>query len=379
MTRSRRVAAVSFTILAPALAGALVAGCAPGARPADETAAAAAPPAVVQIGRENIVEVTMGEIRTGPVISGALTAALQSTVRAQIAGALVELTVDEGQSVRKGEVIGRIDDRDLRVAADSARAAVRSTETALRVAESEAARTDSLVKAGALASRDLELARNAVEAAQAQVAGARARLAAVEQQLGDTTIRSPLSGIVSETPAHAGDIVTNGTALVTIIDPSSMRLEASVPSDQLTFVKVGSPVQFEVRGYPGQTFSGRIERVSPVADPATRQVSIFVSVPNTGGRLIGGLFAEGRIATAVRQTLVVPSRAVDTTGVTPTVTVIRDGKVARVPVELGLRDEQTEWVEILSGAQLGERVVTGAAQQIAPGTPVAMKGEPGTL
>lgn len=378
MIRTTPVAALLPTMLAAGLTMGLTAACGRATPPSADTPVAVEAP-VVQIGQENVVEVTLGEIRTGPVISGALTPAQQATVRAQIAGALIELKVDEGQSVRKGETIGRIDDRDLRVAAESAQTAVRSAEMSLRVAESEAARTESLVKAGALASRDLEQARNAVEAAQAQLAGTRARLAAVEQQLGDTTIRSPLTGIVSETPANAGDIVTSGTALVTVIDPSSMRLEASVQSDQLAFVKVGAPVQFEVRGYPGQTFSGLIERVSPVADPATRQVSIFVSVPNTGGRLIAGLFAEGRIATAVRQTLVVPSRAVDTTGPTPSVTVIRDGKVARVPVELGLRDGQTERVELVSGVQAGERLVTGAAQQLAPGTPVAMKGEPGTL
>ena len=90
-----------------------------------------------------------------------------------------------------------------------------------------------------------------------------------------------------------------------------MRLEASVPSDQLSAITIGATVNFQVRGYPGQTFAGRIERISPMADPVTRQVPIFVTIPNTQGRLVAGLFAEGRVVQEVKQALVVPLTAVN--------------------------------------------------------------------
>src|ERR687892_2589586 len=141
-------------------------------------------------------------------------------------------------------------------------------------------RTETLVNAGALAARDLDVARSNVTSAEAQVADAKSRLASAERQLGDTVLRAPIDGIVSRRAVNAGDVVSVGTELFTIIDPSSMRLEASVPSDDLSRLRIGSAVEFTVRGYD-QPFQGRLERIAPRADPATRQVPIYVAIPNT--------------------------------------------------------------------------------------------------
>jgi RND family efflux transporter MFP subunit len=357
--------------LAAALAASIVAAALAARCGLDENGEAPPPePAAVRIGRENIATVETGEIRTGPMVSGALTAERSATVRAQVGGSILAMRVDQGEPVSRGELLARIEARDLRDAAASAEVALRSAESALQVAQSEAKRTEALVEGGALAERDLETARNAVSNAQAQLAAARARLTSTRQQLGDTVIRAPIAGVVSEKPANAGDVVTPGTALVTIIDPSSMQLEASVPSEAISALRVGAPVDFQVRGYPGQTFMGRIERISPAADPVTRQIPIFVSIPNTGGRLIAGLFAEGRVTAESRRALVVPASAVDTSGPAPTVTRVREGRAERVEVAVGLRDEKTERVEIVAGVSAGDILLTGAPQSITPGTPV---------
>jgi multidrug efflux pump subunit AcrA (membrane-fusion protein) len=133
------------------------------------------------------------------------------------------------------------------------------------------------------------------------------------------------------------------------------------------------PVQFMVRGYNGQTFTGTIERISPVADPVTRQVSVFAAIPNASGRLIAGLYAEGRIQTEITRALVLPAAAIDVTGGAPTVTRVRDGRTERVEVSLGLRDGSTERVEIASGLDDGDVVLTGAARSLTPGTPVTVE------
>ena len=148
-------------------------------------------------------------------------------------------------------------------------------------------------------------------AAQAQLANAKAQLATARKQLDKATVRSPMSGIVAERPANRGDIVSTGDPLYKIIAPSSMQLNASVPAEALAAIRVGLPVDFTVRGYE-TPFEGRIERISPTADPVTRQVSIYVSIPNKGGRLVAGLFAEGRVARQTKKALVVPATAVNT-------------------------------------------------------------------
>jgi RND family efflux transporter MFP subunit len=155
-----------------------------------------------------------------------------------------------------------------------------------------------------------------------------------------------------------------------VVDPSSMRLEASVPADQLSMVRVGVPVSFTITGYPDRQFLGRVTRINPTADPATRQVRIYVSIPNSGRTLVGGLFANGRIAATAHNGIAAPISAVDMRGTTPTVVRIKNGKADRVQVQLGIRDEGSERIEILSGVQSGDTLLLGAAQGITPGTPV---------
>jgi RND family efflux transporter MFP subunit len=328
--------------------------------------------ASVTLASANVATAAVARLASGPAISGQLTPAREATVRAQVGGSIVALSVDRGQPVTAGAEIARLTSRDLDEALASAQAAVKSAETALAVAKSEEARTESLVKGGALAARDLEQAKNGVALAEAQVAAAKARQKAAWQQVDDTILRAPFSGLVSDRPANMGDVVTPGTAILTIIDPSSMRLEALVPSDQIGQVRAGQAVRFSIRGFPNQTFTGRVERVSPTADPVTRQVSIFVSLPNVGGRLIAGLFAEGRVETAVRTGVVVPLAALDETGAVPTVTRVKGGKAERVVVQIGVRQPETERVEISSGIAEGDVVIVGSARGVAPGTAVTI-------
>jgi RND family efflux transporter MFP subunit len=357
-----------------ALLGAAIVAASCGTGSAPPAPAVGAPAAGVSIGPESVVTVSRGEIRTGPLLSGELRAAREATVRAKMPGSVLDVRAEEGQTVQRGEVIARIEARPLQDALLSSQSAVRSAEQSLAVAEREAERTASLVKGGALAERDLELYRTAVTGAQAQLADARARLALVRQQLDDAVVTAPISGVLSGRPVNAGDVVSPGTLLATIIDPSSMLLEASVQSDALAALKINTPVEFEVRGYPGQTFEGHIERIAPAADPVTRQVTIFVDVPNTRGQLVAGLFAEGRVTSERREAVLVPATAVDTSGQSPWVLRLRDGKAERVPVQVGVRDDRSERIEILSGVAAGDVLLSGAVRAITPGTPVTVTG-----
>jgi membrane fusion protein, multidrug efflux system len=354
--------AFTFCILPLAL---LASACKAEAEKSAESA-----PDVVQVGSENVVPVTTGMVVVGPIISGELKAEKEATVRAEVGGSMVEVAVLEAQAVQKGALLGRIETRTLEDAKQSASSAVRSAENQLSVARREAERTEKLVNAGALAARDLDVVHNSVTAAEAQVADAKARLASADRALGDTVIRAPFQGIVSTRAVNAGDVVSVGTELFTIIDPSSMRLEASVPSDDLRALRVGAVVEFTVRGYD-TSFHGRIERIAPQADATTRQVPIYVSIPNVGGRLVAGLFAEGRVVSQSASGIVVPTNAVNMTDASmPWVLRVANGKTERVNVTLGLRDPRSELVNVASGLNDGDVLLRGASQGITPGTPV---------
>jgi RND family efflux transporter MFP subunit len=268
-------------------------------------------------------------------------------------------------------ILGRIETRTLDDVRQSAMSSVRNAENQLAVAQRELERTETLVKAGALAARDLDVARQNVTAAEAQLADTRSRLASADRQLADTVLRAPINGMIANRPVNIGDVVSVGAELFTIIDPSSMRLEASVPSDDLSHLRIGARVDFTVRGYD-QRFEGRITKISPQAEPVTRQVPIYVSIPNVGGRLVAGLFAEGRVVSQSAEGLVVPLNAVNTSSGMPWVLRANGGKTERVDVRLGLQDPRSERVQVVAGLNEGDRLLRGAAQGITPGTPVSL-------
>ena len=338
----------------------------------DDAEAAETAKAVV-ISPQEIYVVRQQRIETGPAMSGSLDPDQEATVRAEVGGAVLQTYVDQGTRVGVGTVLARLDDTAIRDAYLSARSGVTAAQTAADAAKRNLDRAEKLVAAGAIADRDVETARTQSQAAQSQLADARARFTAAEKQLEKTTIKSPFAGVVSVKSVNAGDLATPGTALFTVVDPTSMRLEGSVPADQVSSVRLGMPVNFTVQGYPGRSFTGHITRINPVADPVTRQVRILVSIPNEGNTLVGGLFADGHVASEARNGIVIPLSAVNQHDFVPTVTRIKGGRTEKVAVGLGLQDSGTETVEITKGLAVGDTVLVGGAQGIAPNTVVRVR------
>ena len=359
---ARRIA-VTTLVLAMAYA---VTSCKDGDAASDTSSANNA----VLVGPENVVVVKAEEIRTGPTLSGAIEAERSATIRAEVNGAIMQTYAEAGQRVGAGAILARLDDSAIRDQALSTRAAVATAQNAYDIAKRELDRSEALLKAGAIAERDMERARNGALAAETQLASARAMYACAQKQQNKTQITAPFAGVISARQANAGDIVSPGTALFTVVDPSTLRLEASIPAQNLSDVRIGMPVEFTVSGYETRRFTGRVTRINPAADPATRQVRITATIPNAGSALVSGLFAEGRVAAQARTAPVLPAAAVDERGVRPWVMRIKQGRVERVEVELGLKDDQTETVEIRAGLTPGDTVLLGTARGLSAGTPV---------
>ena len=365
MTTMRRMApTATSTVL---LASALVLG----ACTKDKEAAASTTATAQMIGPDNIAIATTDTLRSGPAISGTLVADREARIRAEVSGAVLQTYVDVGQRVAQGAPLARIDDGILHDASLSARSNVTQATVGADQAARELQRAKTLVAAGAIAERDVEGAERANLAAQAQLADAKARLGTAEKNLRNATIRAPFAGVVAEKSVSPGDIVAPGAALFTVIDPRSLKVEASVPTSALADVRVGAPVLFTVNGSDRQ-LEGRVTRVSPMVNPQTKQVSLFASVPNAQNALVAGLFVEGRVAVEKRVGILVPERAVDQTGIAPIVMRLKGGKVERVEVQLGVRDEGAETVEIRSGLAGGDTVLLGAARGISVGSLVVV-------
>jgi len=344
-----------------------------GCKPSGAEAPAPQEQAPVVLGPEDMVRVEPRPLQEGPVLSGTLQARRVATMRAEVQGAVLEMAVEQGQKVKKGQLLARIQDVSQQDQLLSARTAVRVARNALRVARAEEQRNRQLVSAGVITRRDYERTQLARAQAEAQLAEAKSRLVLAREQVGRTRIVAPFAGVVSERHASAGDIIQPGTPLYTVVDPTSLRLEASVPAAQLSVLKPGTGVDFTVNGYGDRSFQGRIERINPAVDPATGQVRLYVTLPNTQQALLTGLFAEGRVAALRREVPAVPVSAVDLRAEPPTVLRVQEGKLARVPVTLGLRDEVARLVELRSGVQAGDILVRSPAQDLMEGARVEVR------
>jgi RND family efflux transporter MFP subunit len=345
-----------------------------GCRQTSEAKQAEAEPQPIILGPEDVAKAATDLVITGPLISGELQAREQAAVRAQLAGSLLEVNARAGEAVKQGHILARIRAVAEREQVGSAQAAVRTAETQLEAASRDAERTETLVKAGALAQRDLEQARSTEAAAAASVAEAKARLAAAREQLREAVVRAPISGTVARAAVQTGDVVALGAELFTILDLSTLELRAFVAADKLGSIRPGTPLLFNVQGYPDRSFNGKIQRVVPAADPETRQVEVYARIPNDAEILVTGLYATGRVATGV-QAVVVPAEAVQMSGNVSYVLKLAEGTVVRQDVTLGARDERTGKLQIVSGLSAGDAVLTSASGAIRPGVPVEFRGE----
>ncbi len=329
--------------------------------------------APVVIGPENITVVAETTLVDGPAISGSLGAEREARVRAELGGSVLQVMAEPGQSVKQGQALAQIEPQTAREQATFTDALVRSLQNDLRLQQRNLERDKRLAEAGAVSTRVVEADSLAVSQAEAALAEANARQVVARRSLERATVRAPFAGIVSQQMASVGDVVKDGTELFTIVDPSSLRLEAQVPAEALLGLKVGTPVQFTVSGFGDERLTGRVTRIYPSVDPATRQVKILVAVPNPRQQLVVGLFAEGRVVSSSRKAVTVPKAAVDLKGVRPVVVQLDSGRLRRVEVALGLEDAVAELVEVTKGLAPGDTIILGSSRSLPEGTPARVQ------
>lgn len=343
-----------------------------------ESAEAATPDSTpaVTLGANDIATASRTTLRAGVPLSGALTPKISVSVGAPIAEQVAQMLVEEGQAVREGQVIARFRDEVLRAASASANAEMASARTTVSLAVAESTRAVTLFAEGAIAQRDRDNAVLGLESARARYALAQSQATAAADRLETASLKAPVSGIVSKRHAQAGDRVDFGKPVVDIVNNSVLQLEASVEARWIGDLRVGRPVKLTVTGLDSDSITGRIARINPVADPATRQVRVYVEVPNNG-RLVGGLYVSGHAVTReVPDAVAVPKAAIRVEGTAgeTVVYVVASGRLSRRVVQLGVEDATRGLVQVTSGVQAGESVIVGPVEGLSDGMRVEVGG-----
>ncbi len=368
-TRKVRVMTRFAFPVAAALVAALATGC--GGKGADGARAEGAPDKIT-LGASDVATAVRATVQSGVPVSGSLEAKVNMTVGAPMAEQVVETFVEEGQRVEQGQPLLRFKDEVVRASANSARADVATQRMQVTIAVAESTRAEALLREGAIAPRDRDNTVLSLNAARGRLALSESQLANAEDRLATSTVRAPAAGVVSKRYLQAGDRVDMGKPVVDIVDTRVLQLTASVPVEFVGSLAVGRTVTLRVAQLDSTRVTGRISRINPTADDATRQVRVYVDLPNGSGRLMGGLFASGRVLLReAANAVAVPPSAVRLEGDarTPVVYVIAGGKVSRRAVGVGIADDEQGLVQITSGVHVGEVVVVGPAEGLADGAP----------
>ena len=318
--------------------------------------------ATVVLGANDVAKVTRGFIEGGIPIAGDLRPIETLSLKSRLEGNVEQVYVREGDRVNVGAPLARFEAVDYESALKSAEADAVSAKTAANIAQWNYDQSKDLFKVGAIAERDLKTTEQTAVSAKAQQAAADARLRSAQTQMRDTRIVAPVSGTIQFRRVQGGEHVLRGSELFTLVRNEMLELTAALPARRANEVKPGQPVRFLA---DGKSFNGKVARVSPTIDPASRSITAYVQIPNPRGELKGNTFSSGQIiAQTLDNVLVIPQPAVRTgQDGKPFVYRITGGELEQAPVTIGLVDEARLLVEVKDGLKPGDQVVVGT-----PGT-----------
>jgi RND family efflux transporter MFP subunit len=333
----------------------------------------------ISLGSEDVLQVGTSEHGTGPVISGSLQPEIRADLRAEVAAMVIKVHKENGELVRKGDLLVSLDSSVLRDNLNSAEESMRAAAQSLDGAERQYQRIKSLQAQGMVSLQGLEESENKRNSAQSEFVASKARVAAAKQQLDRTEVRAPFQGVVSARKASAGDTAQIGKELIQVIDPSSMRFEGQVSADQMNSLKVGQRVNFRINGVAqsGDQLGSRgtIKRIDGAANPVTRQVSVIVEIAGKDRPPVVGLFAEGVIETSTKSVLMVSENSLLREGDKVFAWVLDGNKIVKRHVQLGDRDTRLgEWV-VSSGLVAGEKILRNTSSSLKDGQPFTLRAD----
>ena len=328
----------------------------------------------ITLAANDVMTVKRSLVEESTPIAGDLHPIETVDVKARIEGDVEGVYVREGQRVRAGEVLARFEASEQASAQKSAEADRISARGELATATWTHEQNQELFKAGAIPERDLKASEQAVNSARARLAAAESRLKSSSVVVGDTRVTAPLSGIVEKRLVENGEHVARGATMFTVVRNDALELAASVPAKRASGVTTGQAVYFNA---DGREFTGKVARVSPTIDPATRAITVYVQVPNTSGALKGGTFASGRVVgRSATNAIAVPSAALrqGRDGL-PYVYLISGKVLEQRKVTLGIVDEVSGTAEVREGLKDGDRIVVGNVGTLGAGMNVQIVGE----
>ncbi len=359
----------TYAAIAAGLALAVAGGLGLRAFQAGKAPAAAPIEAVVELAQSDVVSAQATDLDQGLTITGTLRAVNAALVKARVAGELQGLTVREGDAVRAGQVVARIDPAESQARLQQAREQADAAKAQVEIAKRQFDNNQALVDKGFISRTALESSQSSLNAAQATHKAALAAVDVASKTLEDTVLRAPIGGLVSQRLAQPGERLAVDARVIEIVDPSRLELEATLTAAESVQVRPGQTARLSIEG-AAQAVAGTVVRINPSAQAGSRGVPVYLSIPPTTG-LRQGLFAQGVLLTGRTRAVAVPLQAVRTDRPAPYVQVITADRVRHLPVQTGTRGERGgQALVAVTGVEAGTVVLQGHVGALREGTAV---------
>ena len=329
----------------------------------------------VELAAGDVVRAEVRELQRALPVSGSLKAVDSAYVKARVPGELQGLALREGDTVKAGQVVARIEATEMQARLKQAREQADAARSQIDIAERQFSNNKALVDQGFISRSALDTSANNLAAAQSNHKAALAAVDLAAKGMEDTVLRAPISGIVSQRLAQPGERVPVDGRVIEIVDLSRLELEATLSAADSVAVQVGQLAQLQVEG-SARPVTARVVRINPSAQAGSRSVLGYLAVVDPTG-LRQGLFAQGTLAIGRASSLAVPLSAVRTDKPAPYVQVVEDNKIAHKGVATGARGEaeKDSWVGV-TGVQPGAVVVRGHVGPLREGTAVKFTKPP---
>jgi membrane fusion protein, multidrug efflux system len=310
------------------------------------------------ISPEDLLIVRNNALASGPSITGSVQPERRADLRAEVSAVVLAVLKENGDPVRRGDLIVRLDDTAIRDTLTAAEASSRAAVQAYEQTERQFQRMSTLRQTGVVSAEQLEDVEIRRNTAQSDLEAAKTRVVTARQQLTRTLVRAPFDGIISDRKVSAGDTAQIGKELVKVIDPGSLRFEGLVSADSIGEVKTGQRVTFRIHGFADREFLGTISRVNPAANATTRQVEVLVNFDDAKQQPnVAGLYAEGHIETRHTTALTIPASAVVKDGERAFAWRLKKQTLEKVALNIGERDARSGEFVLKSGLVEGDTLL----------------------
>ncbi len=355
----------------------------PAATTATSTDTKAAPatkaPSAIELAAGDVITVQPRLLQQGVAMSGTLKSTATAMVKARVAGELRELALREGDRVRAGQVVARIDPAEYEARLRQAQQQASAARAQIDIAQRQYDNNKALVDQGFISRTALDASLSNLQAARASHEAALAAQDVARKALDDTVLRAPLDGVVAQRLANNGERMAIDARVLEIVDPQRLELEATITAGESVAVRVGQAASLQVEGL-AQPLKARVARINPSLQAGSRSVLVYLTLQPTEG-LRQGLFAQGMLDTARASVLAVPLSSLRTDKPQPYVQVVTElngqWQVVHRAVQPATRgreaagDDATVWVEA-QGLREGERVLRGSTGALREGTLVKL-------